>query len=70
MFNRLSVLKEKGYYPDTILDIGAYHGNWTKSMSAIYGDSKYFLFEMLFMINLNYQSFICYYYFKKFLLLL
>jgi FkbM family methyltransferase len=45
MFNRLSVLKEKGYYPDTILDIGAHHGKWTNSMKAIYGESKYFLFE-------------------------
>jgi len=45
MFNRLSVLKEKGYYPDTILDIGAHHGKWTNSIKEIYGDSKYFLFE-------------------------
>ena len=32
MFDKLNKLKEKGYYPDTILDIGAHHGNWTKQM--------------------------------------
>ena len=47
MFDRLSVLKQKGYYPDTILDIGAYHGTWTRSMKEIYPDSTYHLFEAI-----------------------
>ena len=47
MFDRIAVLKEKGYFPDTILDIGAYHGNWTNSMKHIYSDSKYYLFEAI-----------------------
>jgi FkbM family methyltransferase len=46
MFNRLRILKDKGYEPDTILDIGAHHGNWTESMRQIY-DCKYFLFEAI-----------------------
>ena len=33
------------YTPNIILDIGAYHGNWTKSMMDIYPSSKYYLFE-------------------------
>jgi hypothetical protein len=24
-FDKIRILKEKGYFPDTILDIGAYH---------------------------------------------
>lgn len=47
MFDRIRILKEKGYIPDTILDIGAHHGNWTDSMKNIYGDSKYHLFEAI-----------------------
>ena len=45
MFDRINILKKKGYCPDTILDIGAHHGNWTNSMRNIYKDSKYYLFE-------------------------
>ena len=47
MFEKLHILKQKGYYPDTILDIGAHHGNWTHVMKQIYGDSKYYLFEAI-----------------------
>lgn len=47
MFDKLNLLKTKGYYPDTILDIGAYHGNWTRSMKQIYGNASYFLFEAI-----------------------
>ena len=45
MFRKLNKLTESGYYPDTILDIGAHHGNWTSSMMSIYPNSKYYLFE-------------------------
>lgn len=45
MFDKINILKKKGYFPDTILDIGAHHGNWTRSMRYIYNDSKYYLFE-------------------------
>ena len=38
-------MKSKGYNPDYILDIGAYHGEWTKSMINIFQNSKYYLFE-------------------------
>ena len=45
MFDKLNILKNKGYYPDTILDIGAHKGDWTNNMRRIYNDSNYFLFE-------------------------
>jgi len=47
MFNRLEILKTKNYFPDTILDIGAYHGSWTNSMKEIYNNCKYYLFEAI-----------------------
>ena len=47
MFQRLFELKQKGYYPDTILDIGAHHGHWAQSMTQIYNSSKYYLFEAI-----------------------
>jgi FkbM family methyltransferase len=45
MFIRLEKLKNIGYTPSTILDIGAYKGDWTKDMLKIYPDSKYYLIE-------------------------
>ena len=53
MFDRIRVLKEKGYYPDTILDIGAHHGYWTMSMQQIYNNSNYYLFEAINYSELN-----------------
>lgn len=45
MFIRLEQLKNLGYTPSTILDIGAYKGEWTQSMLKIYPNSEYYLFE-------------------------
>ena len=53
MFDRLIKLKELGYYPDTILDIGAHHGEWTNKMKEIYNLSKYYLFEAIDYLELN-----------------
>jgi FkbM family methyltransferase len=47
MFHRISVLKNKGYYPDLILDIGAYKGYWTNDMMNIYNNAQYLLFEAI-----------------------
>lgn len=47
LVDRLESLKNKGYYPDTILDIGACWGGWTRSVIKIYNDSNYFLFEAI-----------------------
>ena len=52
MFNKLALLKHMGYTPDTIMDIGAYHGDWTNSARQIFGDEcQYYLFEAI-----NYQE--------------
>lgn len=53
MFDKIALLKEKGYTPDTILDIGAYHGDWTHNMLKIYDKSKYHLFEAIDYIELQ-----------------
>lgn len=47
LFDRIKVLKEKGICPDLIFDIGAHHGNWTKSMCSIFPNSRYLLFEAI-----------------------
>jgi FkbM family methyltransferase len=47
MFNKISILKDKNYYPDTIFDIGAHHGIWTRDMLKIYDQANYFLFEAI-----------------------
>ena len=48
MFDKLHLLKLNGYYPDAILDIGAYHGHWTTQIKlAIYPDAEYHLFEAI-----------------------
>jgi FkbM family methyltransferase len=53
MFSRIEALKCLGYQPDTILDIGAHHGNWTASMYQIYPDRNYYLFEGIDYAELN-----------------
>ena len=54
MFAKLALLKQMGYTPDTIMDIGAYHGVWTNSARRIFGDEcKYYLFEAIDYIELN-----------------
>ena len=45
MFSKIRKLKEKGYIPDIIFDIGAYHGDWTRECLEIYPQKKYLLFE-------------------------
>ena len=46
MFDKLLHLKKMGYSPDTILDIGAHHGNWTRNMKQIFA-CDYYLFEAI-----------------------
>lgn len=53
MFDKLIKLKNKNYYPDTILDIGAHHGNWTNEMTKIYNNCNYYLFEAIDYPELN-----------------
>lgn len=53
MFDKINILKQKGYYPNVILDIGAHHGNWTNTMRQIYNNAKYYLFEAIDYPELN-----------------
>jgi FkbM family methyltransferase len=55
MFDKIAILKSKGYKPDTILDIGAHHGNWTRSMKQIY-NCNYILFEAIDYPQLKYSG--------------
>jgi len=53
MFNSIQRLRHIGFLPDTIIDIGAHHGNWTLSCCQIYPESKYYLFEPILYDELN-----------------
>jgi len=43
--NRITLIKNLGMNPKSILDIGAYHGNWAKSVKEIFPDSYVKLIE-------------------------
>lgn len=45
MISKLLSIRNKGYVPDAILDIGAHKGWWTNDARQVYGDCKYYLFE-------------------------
>jgi FkbM family methyltransferase len=53
MFDKIIKLRDKGYIPDIIFDIGAHHGNWTKDCMKIYPKRKYILIEPINYIELN-----------------
>ena len=53
MFQRINALREKGFNPDSILDIGAHHGHWSNGTFQIYPSSKYYLFEAIDYSELN-----------------
>ena len=45
MFSSIQRLKNNGYTPSIIFDIGAHHGNWTNECMQIYPNAAYHLFE-------------------------
>ena len=45
MFKCCEKLKNLGFKPINILDIGAHHGNWTKEIYNLFPTSKYILIE-------------------------
>jgi FkbM family methyltransferase len=47
MFSSIKRLKNRGYAPDTILDIGACQGYWTRECRLIYDKAQYYLFEAI-----------------------
>lgn len=42
---RLMTLREHSFYPRTILDIGAYQGDWTSQVQNIWPEANYFMVE-------------------------
>jgi FkbM family methyltransferase len=53
MFDKLIKLKENGFIPDVIFDIGAHHGDWTKNCQKIYTNCRYILVEPIEYPELN-----------------
>ncbi len=53
MFDKLHELFQKGYRPDTILDIGAHHGTWTEKVKTMVPNANYYLFEAIPYIQLD-----------------
>lgn len=53
MFDKLKKLREKGYIPDIIFDIGAHHGKWTIESLKIYPLARYILIEPIDYSELN-----------------
>ena len=45
--NSIKLLKQRGYVPDIIIDIGAFKGFWTDQVIKIYPSSDYYLFEAI-----------------------
>lgn len=42
---RLTILKNKGFNPKVIYDIGAFNGGWTSYMKSLFPHSNFYLFE-------------------------
>ncbi len=45
MFRSISKLKDLGFNPKTIVDVGAYHGEWTKEMQEVFPNSSFLMVE-------------------------
>tara|TARA_A100001015_G_C14877699_1_gene667059 strand:+ start:820 stop:1122 length:303 start_codon:yes stop_codon:yes gene_type:complete len=41
----MNSLKNRGYQPDNIFDVGCFQGLWTKEILNIYNDSNFFLYD-------------------------
>jgi FkbM family methyltransferase len=47
MYNLCKSLKDLGFEPRSILDIGAYHGHWSREIYKVYPDAHYTLIEAI-----------------------
>lgn len=45
MFDKINLIRQNGYTPTHVFDIGAYHGHWTYSTLSIFPDAKYVMIE-------------------------
>ena len=45
MFNSMKMMKQRGFSPKTIIDVGAYTGNWTSRVISIFPDANFIMYE-------------------------
>ena len=45
MFYHLNNLKKLGYQPQVVIDIGAYHGEWTLEANKIFSGATFLMIE-------------------------
>jgi FkbM family methyltransferase len=45
MFWSIGNLKKNGFHPTTILDIGAYHGEWTSEAKKVFPEARFLMVE-------------------------
>jgi len=45
MFHSIKRIQQRGFSPKTIIDVGAYTGDWTSTVINIFPDAKFILFE-------------------------
>jgi len=45
MFDQIKLIQRNGYNPTHIIDIGAYHGQWTVQTFPIFPDAKFIMIE-------------------------
>ncbi len=53
MYSKIKKLLENGYTPSYVFDIGAYHGDWTTSVIAIFPNAHYIMIEAIDYNELN-----------------
>jgi len=53
MYDSISRISNFGFIPDTIIDIGARHGEWSQNVLGIFPNSKYYLYEPIEYEELN-----------------
>jgi hypothetical protein len=56
LVNCLYSLKNKGFNPKSILDLGAYHGNWTRQVKSIFPESEFFMIDAIDYDELKYSG--------------
>ena len=45
MFNSMNLMKQRGFSPKTIIDVGAYTGGWTSKVINIFPDANFIMCE-------------------------
>jgi FkbM family methyltransferase len=52
LIHRLEILKEQGFSPRTILDIGAHRGEWSRKVATVWPEASFFMIEA----NIDHQE--------------